>query len=144
MIEFHDVYATEDAVGVLYALMKERDPDTNISHRECPSYADHMDFVERRPYWLWYLIGSEYEWIGAVNITHRNEIGIAIFRSYQRNGWGRKALVKVIADIEPRPAIAGERAGYFIANVNPQNTRSIQLFESIGFKLCQETYSYEP
>lgn len=144
MIEFHDVYATDGAVGVLYALMKERDSDTSISHKKCPSYADHEDFIERRPYWLWYLIASESEWIGTVNITHQNEIGIAVFKTHQGEGWGRKTLVKLIADIEPRPAIPGVRTGYFLANINPKNSRSIRLFESIGFKICQQTYSYEP
>lgn len=145
LLEFRDVYKTDEAEGVLYALLRERlyDPAINISHFDFPSYEDHMDFVKRRPYWLWYLIAIEDCWIGAVNVTSRNEIGIGLFRAHQGVGWGRKVLEKLLSEYSPRPAIASERQGHFVANINPENERSIKMFESLGFKLVQWTYRHE-
>jgi hypothetical protein len=143
-MEFHDVYTTEGAADVLYVLLKERSSESGISHRECPSWTEHLAFVESRPYWRWYLISTEDEWLGAVNITMRNEIGIQIFSGRRDEGWGRKALEKLLATEKPLVALPSERPGYFVANISPLNDRSIYLFESLGFKHIQATYSYEP
>ena len=40
----------------LYKLLKERDSKENISHKEMPSYKEHIKFVKSRPYQKWYII----------------------------------------------------------------------------------------
>ena len=40
------------------------------------------------------------------------------------------------------PPIPSERVGKFIANINPLNTKSIEMFERLGFKHIQNTYKY--
>jgi len=146
LIQFHDVYATEGAAGVLYALLKERthEYESNISHHSLPSWEDHKHFVERRPYWLWYLISNEDQWLGAISVSLRNEIGIGVFRTYRDQGWGKKAVRKLLEEIKAKQEVPGIRRGQLSANINPNNERSIQMFESLGFKLVQQTYVYEP
>jgi RimJ/RimL family protein N-acetyltransferase len=147
VIEFHDVYTTKGAVDVLYILMAERrnedDPYVNISHREMPTRAEHEAFVERRPFFLWYLLSDGKEWLGYISITMRNEIGLILFRAHRGKGWGRKALQKLLETEKPLVAIPSERSRHFVANIHPLNDRSIYLFESLGFKLIQHTYSHE-
>jgi len=146
VIEFSDVYTTPEATEILYDLLRERqyDPEVNISHTTLPSFADHRDFVERRPYWCWFLISDEEDWIGTVSVTMRNEIGIFIFRSHRGKGYGRKSLEKLLQDYKPQPPIFSERYAGWVANIAPNNEKSSRLFESLGFKLTQKTYHAEP
>jgi hypothetical protein len=63
VIRLVDVYDPTGPGGIrggalewLYELMKEREPEINISHRELPTFEQHRQFVTRRPYRFWYLI----------------------------------------------------------------------------------------
>jgi RimJ/RimL family protein N-acetyltransferase len=143
VIEFHDVYKTKWAVKHLYALLREREPEANISHKETPSYADHTHFVSTLPYWRWWLLSDGENWLGALSVSHRNEVGIAIFKEFRGQGWARDALIKLVTEIKPQREIPGERLGTFVANINPENEKSIRLFERAGFKLVQNTYILE-
>ena len=50
------VISEPNAAHVLYALLKERRPEENISHMAMPSWEQHRAFVEAEPYDAWYLI----------------------------------------------------------------------------------------
>jgi GNAT superfamily N-acetyltransferase len=104
-----------------------------------PSFDEHLQFVYGRPYREWFLIYDE--WgnvemgpIGAIYLSKQNEIGIFIAKEYQGKGHGKTAIC-LLMNRHP-----GER---FFANINPHNSRSIDMFESLGFELKQLTYAKE-
>jgi RimJ/RimL family protein N-acetyltransferase len=143
MIKLVDVYTeiaeTRSATHFLYELLKEREPHQNISHREMPSFEQHCAFVDSRPYQEWFVIFDE--WgnvemgpIGAIYLSKQNEIGIFIAKEYQGKGHGKTAIC-LLMNRHP-----GER---FLANINPLNERSIDVFLDLGFELKQLTYAKE-
>ena len=141
------VYDEPEGLRVLWALLRERstesDPHTNISHREMPTWEAHCKHVKARPHIGWWLLHDGREWLGAVHVTDRNEIGIALFRKHRGQGYGAKAVRWVLDNVKPRRAVKGRRRGTFVANINPHNERSIRLFEGLGFKHVQNTYVLE-
>lgn len=132
-IDFVNVYAapTMEAREVLFSLLAERKPEQSISHRQMPTWEQHCEFVNSKPYFCWYLISNGTEIVGSVYVTHQREIGIFIFNKHQGKGYGKSAVLKVM-DMWPN--------GKFYANVNPANEASKKLFESIGGRVIQHTY----
>ena len=142
MIEFHDVHATKEASGVLWDLIVERDgeQDVNISHQSMPSRAEHEAFILSDPFYLWKLVSYAGRWVGYVSVTKLNEIGIVLFMAERGQGYGKIILQKLLDEIQPLPPLPGRRSGCFLANINPENERSIRLFSASGFRLIQHTY----
>ena len=130
-VKLIDVYASPDAPKVLYQLMEERTPDVNISHRALPDRKTHLAFIESRPYDAWYLIKENDEPVGAIYLSKMSEIGVFILNAHRGHGYGKRAI-EMLVEKHPR-----ER---FLANINPMNTRSIELFQSLGFSHIQNTY----
>ncbi|MGH8034508.1 MAG: hypothetical protein ACREO9_04730, partial [Lysobacterales bacterium] len=114
MIKLVNLYlgftARVGAAEFLYELMKERDPQINISHSTLPSWPEHHRFVHSRPYRFWYLIEQhpegreEFDWIGFVSATWRNELGIVLRTHYRGKGFGPAALSLFMQQHEPLPA----------------------------------------
>ena len=130
-IRLTNVYDDPQSCSILYELLKERDEATNISHRSLPYPVDHINFFESRPYRHWYLVKSDEQVVGACYLTHKDEIGIFIFKAHQGKGYGRAAVRELMR----------ENGGLrYKANINPQNERSANLFKSLGFKIIQHTY----
>jgi RimJ/RimL family protein N-acetyltransferase len=150
-MRFLDVYTTPGAVLHLWKLCRERDTEseTNISFK-MPTWREHIRYVASRPYPYWYLIyghgGKSHidGFAGSVYLTNRNEIGINLLDIYRGKGLGIKALKYFISTHNPLSRQPGERAGTFLANINPHNRASIKLFEKAGFKLRQLTYEHTP
>lgn len=131
-ISLMNIYpASIGTVAFLYDLLAEREPHQNISHREMPSFEQHQDFVDSHPYKAWYLICADGDPIGATYLTKQNEIGIFIKKDYQGNGYGGHAIRQVMK-MHP--------AEQFYANIAPGNTRSIAMFDKLGFELIQFTF----
>lgn len=130
MIGFYPVGLHDFDYYHLYTLLQERTPEQSISHKVVPSYEEHCAFVLSKPYFRWYMIvgGTVY---GAIYLTHQREIGISLLRVYQRQGYGRAAVLKLM-DLHPGP---------FLANINPNNDASIAFWKSLGFTLKQVTYA---
>lgn len=124
-MKLRNVYETPGAVDVLWQLMCERTPNQNISHRRMPSWAEHVEFVMRKPYVAWYLFDAEDgRTAGAVYITHQREIGIGVLLAHRGQGLARAAITELM-DRHP--------GRHFLANINPANEPSIALFRSLGF-----------
>jgi len=68
---------------------------------------------------------------GSIYLTSQNEIGIFIKKSFQSKQLGNIALRKMIQK-NPKKR--------YIANVNPQNKKSMRFFKNNGFKLIQYTF----
>lgn len=121
------------APAILYRLLGERTQEQAISHKEMPSYGDHLTFVRGSTYLAWYLIQAEDEaYVGSIYLTRRREIGVSIFRDYQRSGYGAQAA-RELMQLHP---------GSFLANINPENLRSMAFFKELGFRPLQVTYRF--
>lgn len=127
-----DVYRVAEAPALLYRLLEERSAEVNISHRTMPSWRRHLAFIRARPYRAWYLIRVGETFVGAVYLSKQNEIGVFILRACQGRGYGPEAIRLVMA--------RHRGVKRFLANINPRNRRSIELFTDLGFRHVQNTY----
>ncbi len=118
----------------LFILLKNRDPKANISHRMMPTYAEHIKFVNSKPYSKWYVIKYGRTKAGSIYLTSNNEIGIFITKKMQGNNIGKNALNLLIKE-NPKKR--------YLANVNSKNCKSIKFFKKNGFRLIQHTYEFE-
>ena len=130
-----------DAAHILWDLLAQRSPEQNISHKEMPSWDDHVSFVRNHPYAFWALIETASGIVGAIYLSKPggpsvpgNEIGIDIFSWAQGQGHGTEA-VKLLMEMHGPLR--------FIANTAPGNEASQALFKSLGFRLVQFTYAKE-
>ena len=115
----------------LYNLLMERDTRANISHKKMSTYNQHVSFVSAKPYPKWYVILYDTNKAGSIYLTSQNEIGIFIKKSFQNKQIGNIALHKLIQK-NPKKR--------YLANVNPQNKKSMRFFKNNGFKLIQYTF----
>ena len=127
-----DVHSCEpEAIDILFRLLAEREPSESISHRGMPTFDEHCTFVRARPYLAWYLIEVDWKVVGATYLSHQREIGIGIFREHRGQGHA-KAAIQMLMTLHP---------GRFLANINPANQKSIDLFAGFGFTHLQNTYA---
>ena len=121
----------EKDVQFLYNLLEERKPITYISHKKMPTYEEHVNFVKSSPYSKWYIIEVDGERAGSIYLTKQNEIGIFLNEGLQEKGIGSNALNVLIGK---NPDLR------YLANINPENKKSIKFFKKLGFTLIQYTY----
>lgn len=157
MIKLVNVYQAgriiPGAIEFLYALMEQREPEINISHRELPTLEQHRQFMERRPYRCWYLIeimmrapdnvntdGLGPVWVGYISATHNNEIGIVLRKEHRHRGYGSASVLEFIRMHSPLDPVPSQRNGRWVANVAPGNAPSRGMFEKLGSTLLQVTY----
>ena len=119
----------------LYLLLKERKDHESISHNEMPTWEEHRNFVDRKPYNSWFIIYEVIDGkttaVGSLYFTYKNEIGIAIYEKYRRRGYAYQAINAFTSDFKDVD---------FYANINPANQKSIDLFTKLGFAHIQSTY----
>ena len=115
----------------LYNLLMERDARANISHKKMPTYNKHVAFVSAKPYSKWYVILYDTNKAGSIYLSSQNEIGIFIKKSFQG---------KQLENIALRKMIQKNPKKRYLANVSPQNKKSIRFFKNDGFKLIQHTF----
>lgn len=118
----------------LYNLLKERNPDMNISHKKMPTYSEHVKFVKSKPYTKWNIIEYGKQKIGTIYLSKNNEIGIFLKKRFQGKNVGQESL-ELFMKINPRKQ--------YLANVSPKNIDSQKFFKKNAFKLIQYTYEFE-
>ena len=118
----------------LYDLLKNRNPNVNISHKKMPSFKEHIKFVNSKPYSKWYIIKQNNEKVGSIYLSKQNEIGLFLKNNVQGQNIGTKALKLLIIKNQKKR---------ILANINPKNKKSIKFFEKNGFKLIQFTFELE-
>lgn len=126
-----DVYSRLKSLWILYCLLSERDASVNISHKDLPEWEAHLRFVDSKPYTAWRLIVVDNEAVGACYLSKQNEIGVQVKKEHQGKGYGKQAVKLLMEECGPRR---------YLANINPKNERSAELFKSLGFNLIQHTY----
>ncbi len=138
------VYEVSEAKDVLWEILVERghkdEAHTNISHKQTPTRQEHEGFIRTKPFYRWYLIGVDGEWVGQIRLSYRNEIGVGLLREYRGKGYGVAAVKKLMDAVKPLPYMKSNRRNGFVANINPDNARSIRLFQKLGFRHIQNTY----
>lgn len=125
-----NIYERPDRALVLYQLLQERDPVANISHKEMPSFDEHVRFVESKPYAAWYFIEDE-KTVGACYLSKQDEIGVFVFKAHQGKRYGPWAIDAIMLK-------HGKRR--YLANVSPPNVKSAEIFRNLGFKPIQVTF----
>tara|TARA_B100000749_G_scaffold209411_1_gene164363 strand:+ start:228 stop:659 length:432 start_codon:yes stop_codon:yes gene_type:complete len=125
---------TKNDALFLYNLLKERESNINISHKKMPTYAQHMKFIESKPYSKWYIIKLSNKKIGSAYLSKQNEIGIFIIKNMHQQKLGTSVLNILIKK--------NHRKRY-LANINPKNKKSMGFFKKNGFKLVQYTFELE-
>ena len=118
----------------LYDLLKNRDPQANISHRKMPTYKEHVKFVKSKPYTKWYIIEYGKNKVGSIYLSKVNEIGIFLKKGKQKKNIGTTALT-ILIQKNPRKR--------YLANVNPKNIISKRFFIKNRFHLLSYTYELE-
>jgi len=124
---------SENDIRFLYNLLKLRDPKTNISHKQMPSFSEHKKFVNSKPYDKWYIIKLKNKKIGSIYLTSQNEIGIFIMKNIRGKNLGKESLSLLVSK-NPRKR--------YLANINPKNSKSMRFFKNNGFSLIQHTYEF--
>ncbi len=118
----------------LYNLLKERTPNTNISHKKMPNYSEHVRFVKSKPYTKWNIIEWGKQKVGSIYLSKNDEIGIFLKKQFQGKNVGQESL-ELFIKMNPRKR--------YLANVSPKNIVSQKFFKKNGFKLIQYTYEFE-
>jgi RimJ/RimL family protein N-acetyltransferase len=146
MMILRDVYSNDrvQKAYLLYELLKRRKPNESISHKSMPTWEEHQNFINSRPYKGWYILALDFnkdeDWFGSIYLSKKDEIGIHLWDSYQKQGFGRLAIQTLMLN---NPDVRT-----FYANINPLNFKSIKFFLKLGFLLVtadeiQATYSME-
>ena len=127
-------------IKFLFDLLKERTDIQSVKHSTMPTYEKHKKFVKSRPFDKWYIITVEFitngkekteKSIGTIYLTEKNEIGVFLLAEYIDCGFGQMALSLLMQE-NPRQ--------FYLANINPQNEKSIRFFSKNNFKPYQVTY----
>lgn len=142
LVKLIDVRKYDDAVSLLWHLLEQRDPIVNISHKQMPSWDEHVAFVTgyraltgpKHDYESWYIVEVEGIAIGATYLTWRKEIGIHLFEEHRGHGYGRRAVLVLMTAHGPAK---------YVANIAPDNVKSQVFFRKMGFKCIQHTFALE-
>ena len=137
---FLDVYTHEETWDYLFRLLQERHiPTESISHQAMPKFHEHLAFVNSRPYKDWRVLLRKSEdytprMVGAVYLSKADEIGIQIGKGFRRKGYGKLAVRWMIDQ--------HYEVKRFLANINPNNMKSFEMFSRLGFSDCQITLQW--
>jgi len=122
---------TENDFKFLFELLNERKKYENISHKNVPTFKNHVKFVKSKPYSKWYVIFQNFEKIGSVYLTQINEIGIHVKKGINVDNIFNE-IIKHIIKKNPRKR--------YLINSNPKNEKLITNLKKKDFKLIQHTY----
>ena len=115
---------TKNDTLFLYDLLKNKDPNANISHKKMPSYDEHVKFVMSKPYTNWYIIEYDKKNVGAIYLSKQDEIGISISNDYEYDQIVKPALKLLMKLNQPKR---------YLANTSPKDVRSQEFLLKNGF-----------
>ena len=122
---------TKNDTLFLYDLLKNKDPNANISHKKMPSYDEHVKFVMSKPYTNWYIIEYEKKNVGAIYLSKQDEIGISVSNDYEYDQIVKPAL-KLLMKLNQRKR--------YLANTSPKDVRSQEFLLKNGFTGLEYVY----
>ena len=92
---------TKNDLRFLFNLLKERKQYENISHKNFPTYKEHVKFFDSKPYSRWYIIIQNFDKIGSVYLSRLDEIGIHIKDEIKIDEIFRDVIKEVIIGFDP-------------------------------------------
>lgn len=110
----------------------------NISHKQMPTFSEHVKFVRRHPYRMWFLIKVGEEYIGNAYVQFDNSIGLSLLQIKREDV--PRILQAIQKEIQPLPEIKSVRKNGFHINVAPSNTSLLQIFKSMGLSESQRSF----
>ena len=122
---------TKNDTLFLYDLLKNKDPNANISHKKMPSYDEHVKFVMSKPYTNWYIIEYDKKNVGTIYLSKQDEIGISINNDYEYDQIVKSAL-KLLMKLNQRKR--------YLANVGPKDVKSQEFLLKNGFTSLEYVY----
>ena len=122
---------TKNDTLFLYDLLKNKDPNANISHKKMPSYDEHVKFVMSKPYTNWYIIEYDKKNVGAIYLSKHDEIGISISNDYEYDQIVKPAL-KLLMKLNQRKR--------YLANTSPKDVRSQEFLLKNGLPLFESRW----
>ena len=122
---------TKNDMLFLYELLKNKNPNSNISHKKMPSYDEHVKFVMSKPYTNWYIIEYEKKNVGAIYLSKQDEIGISVNSDYEYDQVVKPAL-KLLMKLNQRKR--------YLANTSPKDVRSQEFLLKNGFTGLEYVY----
>ena len=122
---------TKNDTLFLYDLLKNKDPNANISHKKMPSYDEHVEFVMSKPYTNWYIIEYDKKNVGAIYLSKQDEIGISVNNDYEYDQIAKHAL-KLLMKLNQRKR--------YLANTSPKDVRSQEFLLKNGFTGLEYVY----
>ena len=122
---------TKNHALFLYELLKNKDPNANISHKKMPSYDEHVEFVMSKPYTNWYIIEYDKKNVGSIYLSKQDEIGISINTDYEYDQIVKSAL-KLLMKLNQRKR--------YLANVSPKDKNSQEFLLKNGFTGLEYVY----
>lgn len=137
LVGLRRIRGSRQDIDTLFELLKHR--ATGISHREMPSFSDHVKFVKNHPYRFWYIVELSKSPIGSLYFSFENSIGISI-----PNGDSSliaSVLKRATSLHKPLAAIRSVRPSNFYVNSHPFDHRLIRALESMDWKLLQLSYT---
>ena len=122
---------TENDVPFLYELLKNKDPNSNISHKKMPTYDEHIKFVLSKPYTNWYFIEGDEKNAAAIYLSKRDEIGTSINIDYEYEQIAKTAI-KLLMELNPRKR--------YLVNVSPKDIVAQEFLLKNGFSGLEYVY----
>ena len=122
---------TKNDALFLYEILKNKDPNANISHKKMPSYDEHVEFVMSKPYTNWYIIEYDKKNVGTIYLSKQDEIGISINNDYEYAQIVKPAL-KLLMKLNQRKR--------YLANTNPKDVRAQEFLLKNGFTSLENVY----
>ncbi len=135
-VRFVKVQKTFEHFEVLYTLLQQR--THTISHKKLPNFEDHILFVKKNPYRIWYLIQVSEVFLGSIYILNNNCVGINVLN--QEKSILKKSIDWVSRSFKPLPEIKSVRPPNFYLNVNLENTNLISALTELNARPIQLTY----
>ena len=136
-----EVNQSDEHKKLLFEMFHQRKDVERISSNSQLVFNDHSKFVENHPYRYWFLVKTEGCYIGAVNISYENSLGIQLFDEYE-NFLGQ-LIGKICNTLKPLPRLASVRSGNFIINISPKNLKLERELETLGAFCIQKTFQLE-
>lgn len=113
----------------LYTLLQQR--RDSISHKQVPSYDEHIAFIENHPYRDWFLIFLRDAPIGSLYLGLDNSVGLHFTEGHDVY---LKSTISMMENLlKPLPPLKSIRSESFFFNIPPGNRRLRRLLESCGY-----------
>lgn len=135
-ISFELISNSKSQIKILYRLLLER--SYSISHSTPPSFYQHCQFVESKPYKSWYLVFDDKIAIGSFYIKTDNSIGLNLTKHSQEIV--SSILFFIEKNFSPHPPAASSIPPYFYINVASQNTELQKILAEMDIVPIQISY----